>query len=206
MTDFVEQYLCESVEAITRLDRSSVRALVETLTAIKERGGRLFVLGSGGSAAHAAHAVNDARKILGLEAYSPSDNIAELTARINDDGWSEAYRDWLAGSRLGPRDGILVFSVGGGSMEPPLSPNLVRALELAKDVGAVTCGIVGRDGGATAQLADVCVMVPTVSAERVTSHTEGLQAVLWHLIVSHPQLQPDVPTWEKWQIANSRRA
>lgn len=201
MTDFVEQYLRESVEAMTRLDRSAVRALVETLTVIKERGGRLFALGSGGAAAHATHAVNDARKILGIEAYSPSDNVAELTARINDDGWAEAYRDWLVRSRLGPRDGILVFSVGGGSVEPPLSPNLVRALELAKDVGAVTCGIVGRDGGATAKMADVCVIVPTVAAERVTSHTEGLQAVLWHLIVSHPQLQPDVPTWERWQIA-----
>lgn len=197
MTDpFIEQYLQEAVEILQKLDRAVLHDLIGALDAVRERGGRLFVLGSGGGAGNAAHAVCDFRKILGFEAYSPSDNVSELTARVNDDGWANAYRDWLATSRLSARDGVLVFSVGGGSVTPPVSENLVRALEYARGVGATTCGVVGRDGGFTRQVADVCVVVAVPAPERVTAHTEGLQAVIWHLIVSDPRLRPRTPTWE----------
>ena len=163
---------------------------------MRDAGGRLFILGVGGSAAHASHAVNDFRKICGFEAYTPTDNAAELTARINDDGWDSAFAEWLRGSRLSSNDAVLVFSVGGGSPAQNVSVNLVRALDLARDVGAVIVGIVGRDGGYTAQVADVCVLIPVASTDRITPHTEGLCAVVWHLLVSHPALQTMTTKWE----------
>src|SRR5919199_6780583 len=159
------------------------------LAAVRDRGGRLFVLGVGGSAGHAGHAVNDFRKICGFEAYTPTDNVSELTARINDDGWDTAFAAWLRGSRLSERDGVLVFSVGGGNAEHNVSVNLVRGLEHARSVGAAIFGIVGRDGGYAARVADACVVIPTVNPAHVTPHTEAFQAVVWHLLVSHPALQ-----------------
>ncbi|MGZ4735433.1 MAG: SIS domain-containing protein [Acidimicrobiia bacterium] len=193
---FIDDYLAETVDIIGKIERAAVDAVVSELASVREGGGRLFVLGVGGSAGHASHAVNDFRKICGFEAYTPTDNVSELTARINDDGWDTALSAWLEGSRLGPRDGILVFSVGGGDAERGVSTSLVRALDLAKRVGASICGVVGRDGGHTAQVADACVVLPVVNAERVTPHTEGLCAVVWHLLVTHPKLKVASTKWE----------
>jgi D-sedoheptulose 7-phosphate isomerase len=194
--DFVTRYLGEVVRVAERIDREAVTRLVDLLAAVRERGGRLFVLGVGGSAANASHAVNDFRKLAGLEAYAPTDNVAELTARINDDGWESAFARWLAGSRLCERDCVLVFSVGGGDAGRNVSVNLVRAIEYAKSVRASVAGIVGRTGGVAARMADACVVVPTVSPDTVTPHTEAFQAVLWHLLVSHPRLQANRARWE----------
>jgi D-sedoheptulose 7-phosphate isomerase len=169
---------------------------VAALVRLKARGGRLFVLGVGGGAAYASHAVNDVRKLAGIEAYAPTDNVSELTARTNDDGWASVFVNWLKGSRLGAEDMILVFSVGGGDAIRNVSPNLVRALEYACRVGTPIAGIVGRDGGYTARVAESCVVVPTVNPQRVTPHTESLQAVIWHLCVSHPDLCVSSPKWE----------
>src|SRR5436309_11574756 len=166
------------------------------LVELRARGGRLFILGVGGSAGHASHAVSDFRKIAGIEAYTPTDNVSELTARINDDGWETVFANWLRRSRLTRDDMVLVFSVGGGSLEHNVSPNVVRALEYARNQGATICGVVGRDGGYTAKVADVCVIVPTVNVARVTPHTESFQALVWHLLVSHPKLQVSRPMWE----------
>jgi D-sedoheptulose 7-phosphate isomerase len=196
MSTFADEYLRETTELVTQLDRSAIERSATGLAAVRDRGGRLFVLGVGGSAAHASHAVNDFRKICGLEAYAPTDNVAELTARINDDGWDTSFSEWLRGSRLAPADALLVFSVGGGSRERSVSVNLVRALEFGREVGVTIFGIVGRDGGFTAQIADVCVVIPTVRDERVTPHTEGLCAVVWHLLVSHPALAEHQGKWE----------
>jgi len=196
---FVARYLEEVAQVAGRLDRAAIGRLVDLLVDVRERGGRLFVLGVGGSAGNASHAVNDFRKLVGLEAYTPTDNVSELTARINDDGWDTAYANWLKGSRLGPRDCVLVFSVGGGDTERNVSTNLVRAVEYAKSLGARVAGIVGRDGGFTAKIADACVIVPTVNPETVTPHTEAFQAVLWHLLVSHPRLQKAPTKWESLQ-------
>ena len=198
MTDpaFIDDYLAETVAIIAELDRTEIDAVVSTLAAVRASGGRLFVLGVGGSAGHASHAVNDFRKICGFEAYAPTDNVSELTARINDDGFDTALSAWLEGSRIGGRDGVLVFSVGGGNAELGVSTSLVRALEIAKGVGASVCGVVGRDGGHTARVADACVVIPTVNAERVTPHTEGLCAVVWHLFVTHPALKASETKWE----------
>jgi D-sedoheptulose 7-phosphate isomerase len=196
---FVTRYLDEVAQVAGRLDRGAIGRLVDLLVDVRERGGRLFILGVGGSAGNASHAVNDFRKLVGLEAYTPTDNVSELTARINDDGWDTAYANWLKGSRLGPRDGVLVLSVGGGDAERNFSTNLVRAIEYAKSVGARVGGIVGRDGGFTAKMADACVIVPTVNPETVTPHTEAFQAVLWHLLVSHPRLQKAPTKWESLQ-------
>ncbi|MGZ4688305.1 MAG: SIS domain-containing protein [Acidimicrobiia bacterium] len=193
---FIDDYLAETVDIIGKIERAAVDAVVSELASVREGGGRLFVLGVGGSAGHASHAVNDFRKICGFEAYTPTDNVSELTAHINDDGWDTALSAWLEGSRLGPRDGILVFSVGGGDAERGVSTSLVRALDLAKRVGASICGVVGRDGGHTAQVADACVVLPVVNAERVTPHTEGLCAVVWHLLVTHPKLKVASTKWE----------
>lgn len=178
------------------MDAQAIERLAEQLVAVRERGGRLFVLGVGGGAAHASHAVCDFRKIAGLEAYTPTDNVGELTARINDDGWDTAFANWLAGSRCDSKDMVLVFSVGGGDLERNISPNLVRALEYAKRQGAAIAGVVGRDGGYTARVADVCVVVPTVNPANVTPHTEAFQALVWHLLVSHPSLQTAPMKWE----------
>lgn len=193
---FTEQYLAEASQIIQELDRDAIDRLVSLLAEARAGGGRLFVLGVGGSAANAAHAVNDFRKITGLEAYAPTDNVAELTARTNDEGWSTTFVEWLRVSRLRSVDLILVLSVGGGDADKNVSPNLVSALRYAKEVGAHIIGIVGRDGGYTATVADACVIVPTVNPERVTPHSESFQAVIWHLLVSHPQLKATSTKWE----------
>jgi D-sedoheptulose 7-phosphate isomerase len=194
--DFIGRYL-DQVQAIAGLiDREAVHRIVDAVCALKGRGGRLFVLGVGGGAGHASHAVNDFRKIAGIEAYAPTDNVSELTARINDDGWDTAFARWLEGSRLTPRDLILVFSVGGGDASRNISRNLVRALEYAKRVGAPIAGVVGRDGGFTAQVGDAVVTIPVVDAETVTPHTEAFQAVVWHLVVSHPRVRACEAKWE----------
>ena len=194
--DFVTRYLEEVAQVASRLDRAAIGRLIDLLVNVRERGGRLFILGVGGSAGNASHAVNDFRKLVGLEAYTPTDNVSELTARINDDGWERAFADWLKGSRLGPDDAVCVLSVGGGDVERGVSVNLVRALEYARSVGARICGIVGRNGGFTAKVADACVVIPTVNPESVTAHTEAFQAVVWHLLVSHPRLKVAPMKWE----------
>jgi D-sedoheptulose 7-phosphate isomerase len=193
---FTARYLSESAEIIARIDPVAIEAVATGLARVRADGGRLFVLGVGGSAGHASHAVNDFRKLCGFEAYAPTDNVSELTARINDEGWETSFVEWLRGSRLRQGDGILVFSVGGGNREREISMNLVRAMEHAREVGARIFGIVGRDGGTTSTLADACVIIPTVAAERVTPHTEGMCAVVWHLLVSHPELQRSPTKWE----------
>jgi D-sedoheptulose 7-phosphate isomerase len=170
--------------------------IVDGLASVRQRGGRLFILGVGGSAANASHAVNDFRKICGFEAYAPTDNVSELTARTNDEGWNSVFAEWLRGSRLNDKDGLLVFSVGGGNLEKNVSPNLVEALKLAKTVGASVYGIVGKDGGYTAQVADAAVIVPTVNPVNITPHSEAFQGVVWHLFVSHPKLKVTATKWE----------
>src|SRR5689334_11928793 len=178
MTPFSKTFLDESIALIQKLDVASIEAVVDGLARVREAGGRLFVLGVGGSAGHASHAVNDFRKICGFEAYAPTDDVSELTARVNDEGWETSFSEWLKVSRLGRADALVVFSVGGGNREKNVSPNLVRALELAKERGAAVFGIVGKDGGATKAAAEACVIVPTVSPDRITPHTEGLAAVI----------------------------
>ncbi len=195
MDSFTKKYLDESVEVIGKLDIGSVEALADGLAGVRAAG-RLFILGVGGSAGHAGHAVNDFRKLCGFEAYAPTDNVSELTARVNDEGWDTCFSEWLRVSRLRAGDGVLVFSVGGGNREKNVSVNLVRSLELAREVGAKVFGIVGRDGGFTKQVADACVVIPTVAGDRVTPHTEGFCAVVWHLLVSHPKLQRSSTKWE----------
>jgi D-sedoheptulose 7-phosphate isomerase len=196
MSDFARHYLAETLEIVSALDSDAIDRLASGLAAVRERGGRLFVLGVGGSAGHASHAVNDFRKICGIEAYAPTDNVSELTARINDDGWDSSFAGWLEVSRLDQRDAVLVFSVGGGDAERNISPNIVRAVDLAAGVGASVYGVVGRDGGHTARLADAVVLVPALHPDHVTPHTEGLCAVVWHLLVSHPDLQRNAAKWE----------
>ena len=193
---YAEQYFAEATRILEQLDANGVEKLVQLLVALRDRGGRLFVLGVGGGAGNASHAVNDFRKICGIEAYTPTDNVSELTARVNDDGWESSFSEWLKVSRLDKDDMLLVFSVGGGNLQKNVSANLVRALQLAKSVGAGVGGIVGRDGGYTAEVADACVIVPTVNAESVTPHTEAFQGVVWHLMVSHPSLQKNAMKWE----------
>ncbi len=193
---FSTLFLAE-VEQVTRLlDAATIERMAVLLSQVRERGGRLFILGVGGSAGNASHAVNDFRKLAGIEAYAPTDNVSELTARTNDEGWPTVFAAWLKVSRLQVRDAILVFSVGGGSVERNVSPNLVAALDYAKSVGAGICGIVGRDGGYTARVADVCVIIPTVHPDRITPHSEAFQAIVWHLLVSHPLLQQKATKWE----------
>jgi D-sedoheptulose 7-phosphate isomerase len=196
MSTFTKTFLDESISIIQKLDADSIEKLAEGLGAVRDAGGRLFILGVGGSAGHAGHAVNDFRKICGFEAYAPTDNVSELTARVNDEGWDTCFSEWLKGSRLRAGDAVLVFSVGGGNREKNVSVNLVKSLELAKEVKAKVFGIVGRDGGFTKQSADACVVIPTVNAERVTPHTEGFCAVVWHLLVSHPALAKTRTKWE----------
>jgi len=193
---YAEQHLRETAEIVSKLDATDCEKCVAELRAVRERGGRLFILGVGGSAANASHAVNDFRKIAGIEAYAPTDNVSELTARTNDEGWASVFVEWLRGSRLGARDCILVLSVGGGNVEKNVSPNLVSALQLAKAVGARVIGIVGKDGGYTAKVADARVIVPTVNPNNVTPHSEAFQAVVWHLFVSHPDLKVNQTKWE----------
>jgi len=192
----VSQYFREAAQILEQLDTAAVERLLAELVAVREREGRLFVLGVGGSAGNASHAVNDFRKICGIEAYTPTDNVSELTARVNDDGWESTFSSWLEVSRLSAKDLLLVFSVGGGNRERNVSPNLVRALEYGQSVGARIGGIVGRDGGFTARVAHACVIIPTVNAAAVTPHSEAFQAVIWHFLVSHPDLQKNGMKWE----------
>jgi D-sedoheptulose 7-phosphate isomerase len=193
---YSEQHLQETAQLVGQIDPALCEQAVELLATVRADGGRLFILGVGGSAANASHAVNDFRKIAGLECYAPTDNVSELTARTNDDGWASVFVEWLKGSRLNERDALLVLSVGGGNLEKNVSPNLVTALQLAKRRGAKVVGIVGRDGGYTAQVADVVICIPTVNPSNVTPHTESFQAVVWHLLVSHPKLKVAETKWE----------
>jgi D-sedoheptulose 7-phosphate isomerase len=196
VSSFAESYLAETAAIAGQLDVATIERLATALAGVRERGGRLFGLGVGGSAAHASHAACDFRKLCGFEAYAPTDNVAELTARTNDDGWEDVFASWLRGSRLGGQDALLVFSVGGGDEARKVSENLVRAIDVARGMGASVFGVVGRDGGYVQRTADVSVLVPTVNEERVTAHTEGMCAVVWHLLVSHPALRAATPKWE----------
>lgn len=198
---FSETFLDEAKAIIDALDRDAIEAVAAQLAAVRDRGGRLFLLGVGGSAANASHAVNDFRKICGFEAYAPTDNVAELTARTNDEGWPTIFVEWLRVSRLRADDAVFVLSVGGGNLEANVSPNLVRALQFAKEVGASILGIVGRDGGHTKRVADACVVIPTVNPDNVTPHSEAFQAVVWHLLVSHPALKTAQTKWESVAVA-----
>lgn len=194
---FSESFIAETVTVLQNIEADQIEAVARGLSSVRNSGGRLFILGVGGSAGHASHAVNDFRKICNFEAYTPTDNVSELTARINDEGWDSSFSNWLLGSRLTAADAILVFSVGGGDQVNGVSVNLVRAIELAKDLGASVFGIVGRNGGYTAQAAHACVVIPPVFIDRITPHTEGLCAVVWHLLVSHPILQLTTTHWEQ---------
>ena len=193
---FIDNYLKESKEIIDGLDTGQIKKMVDYLVEVRMNKGRLFLIGVGGGAGHASHAVNDFRKICGIESYTPTDNVSELTARINDDGWDTAYVNWLKMSKLNKNDMVFVFSVGGGNLEKGISVNIVNSLKLSKQVGAKICGVVGRDGGYTANVSDACVIIPTVNNENVTPHTEGFQALVWHLLVSHPDLQKYEMKWE----------
>jgi D-sedoheptulose 7-phosphate isomerase len=200
---YTSDYLQDTAAILARLPADAIEGMVDGLAALRERGGRLFIIGVGGGAGHASHAACDFRKIAGIEAYAPTDNVSELTARVNDEGWESSIAGYLKGSRLGAADGVLVFSVGGGDRERNISGNLVRALEHAEAVGATVFGVVGRDGGHTARVAQHCVVVPVVNPETVTPHTESFQAVLWHLLVSHPRLQRGPMKWESVSEAGS---
>ena len=195
-TAYVTNYLGEVQDIAAKISPDAIAAMIDELATVRERGGRVIFLGVGGSAGNASHAVNDFRKIAGIESYAPTDNVSELTARINDDGWGTSYANWLKVSRLGPKDAVFILSVGGGNAEKNISTNLVEAIKYARHVGAKVLGIVGRDGGYTAQVADACVIVPTVNHSTVTPHTEAFQAVVWHLIVSHPKLLAYEMKWE----------
>ena len=194
--DYIKEFLDESKLIIDKIDQNEIIKIVNIFKDVRTNNGRLFILGVGGGAGHASHAVNDFRKICGIEAYTPSDNVSELTARVNDDGWETSYVNWLKISKLTKNDALLVFSVGGGNLEKNNSANIVKCLQLAQEVGAKSCGVVGRDGGYTAQVADACVVIPPLNSETVTPQTEAFQAVVWHLIVSHPELQKFEMKWE----------
>ena len=193
---YSKQHIGEAISILEQLDVDIIEKAVTLLASTRERGGRLFILGVGGSAGNASHAVNDFRKICGFEAYAPTDNVSELTARTNDEGWSTVFAEWLRGSRLRKEDALLILSVGGGNLEKNVSPNLVEALKLAKERGATVIGIVGKDGGYTAQVADAAIIVPTVNPATITPHSEAFQAVVWHLFVSHPALKVRETKWE----------
>ena len=196
MSSFSESYLREARQIIDLLDLEAIEKMASLIGNVRLSGGRLFFLGVGGGAGHASHAVNDFRKIAGIESYAPTDNVSELTARVNDDGWETVFANWLRVSRLNANDLLVVFSVGGGDLARNVSPNLVRALEYAREVGAKICGVVGRDGGYTAKAADACVVIPVVNSEAVTPHTESFQAMIWHLLVSHPAVRMASAKWE----------
>ncbi len=193
---YSDQYVQEAIQILERIDRAAIEQAADLLLELRYRKGRLFVLGVGGGAGNAAHAACDLRKIAGIEAYTPTDNVCELTARINDDGWDTAYANWLRSSRLDSSDMVLVFSVGGGDVERNISTSLVRALEYAQQVGASICGVVGRDGGFTAKVADVCILIPVVNPEAITPHTDEFQALVWHLLASHPKVKVADMKWE----------
>lgn len=193
---YAQQHIQETIEILNKLDNQAVERLADLIVTIRREGGRLFFLGVGGSAGNCSHAVNDFRKIVGIESYAPTDNVSELTARTNDEGWASVFIQWLKVSRLSPKDCIFVFSVGGGDLDRNVSPNLVLALQYAKTLGAKVAGIVGRDGGYTARVADACVIVPTVNPETITPHSEAFQSIIWHLLISHPKLKTSQTKWE----------
>jgi D-sedoheptulose 7-phosphate isomerase len=205
-TAYTQKYLQEVQQIALSMDGHRIDRMVELLNETRLRGGRVFFLGVGGGAGHAGHAVNDFRKIAGIECYAPTDNVSELTARINDDGWESCYANWLRGSRLRREDALFVFSVGGGNLEKNISANIVESLKLAKRIGAKVLGVVGRDGGYTAQVADACVVIPTLSADTVTAHAESFQAVVWHLLVSHPHLKRNEMKWEQTSLMGTERS
>lgn len=194
--NFIKQFLSEATQIISRLDTTQIEKSVDLLSQARSQEGRLFILGVGGSAANASHAVNDFRKIVGIESYAPTDNVSELTARTNDEGWASVFSTWLAVSKLKAKDLLFILSVGGGNLEKNVSPNLVSALQYAKEIGSKIIGIVGRDGGYTAQMADACILIPTLNPDNVTPHAEAFQAVIWHLLVSHPKLKISQTKWE----------
>ena len=194
--DYIDLYLSEAVEIALKIDKESIEKIINIILKLKENNGRLFILGVGGGAGNASHAVNDFRKIAGIESYTPTDNVSELTARVNDDGWETVFVNWLKGSKLNSKDCVFVFSVGGGNVEKNISVNLVKALQYSKEVGSDIIGVVGRDGGYTAQIADACVIIPPLDKETITPHTESFQAVVWHLIVSHPLINTYGMKWE----------
>ena len=193
---YAEQHLNEALEIIRNMDVTAIEKMADLLVTVKAEGGRIFFLGVGGSAGNCSHAVNDFRKIVGIESYAPTDNVSELTARTNDEGWATIFVGWLQTSKLSANDALFILSVGGGNLEQNISPNLVEALKYAKTVGAKVAGVVGRDGGYTAQVADACVIVPTVNPDNITPHSEAFQAVIWHLLVSHPKLKANETKWE----------
>ena len=193
---YAAQHMKEAVEIIQKMDVSAIEKMADLLVTVKAEGGRIFFLGVGGSAGNCSHAVNDFRKIVGIESYAPTDNVSELTARTNDEGWATVFVEWLKISKLQSKDVLCIFSVGGGNLEKNISPNLVEAIKLAKSVGAKVTGVVGRDGGYTAEYADACVIVPTVNPDTITPHSEAFQAVVWHLLVSHPKLKANQTKWE----------
>jgi D-sedoheptulose 7-phosphate isomerase len=197
---YAKQHLSETIEIIKKINPSIVEDMVDLLLSVKNDCGRIFFLGVGGSAGNCSHAVNDFRKIVEIESYAPTDNISELTARTNDDGWQSIFVEWLKISKLNSRDMLFILSVGGGNLEKNVSPNLVEALKLAKAIGSKICGIVGRDGGYTASVADICIVIPTVNLENVTPHTEAFQALIWHLLVSHPKLKARITKWESVNV------
>jgi D-sedoheptulose 7-phosphate isomerase len=203
---YASRHIAEAIDILKRVDATAIERMAQLLAGVRERGGRLFFLGVGGGAGHASHAVCDFRKIAQFEAYAPTDNASELTARVNDEGWDTVYANWLRGSRLSPQDAVFVFSVGGGDVQRNVSANLVRALELARQVGATICGVVGRDGGYTARVADACVVVPVVNPATITPHTESFQSLVWHLLVSHPQLKAAEMKWESLSSSRDARA
>ncbi len=202
--NYTAQYLEEASAILGLIDRESIEDTLDILLDVRQQQGRVFFLGVGGGAGHASHAVNDFRKIANIECYTPTDNVSELTARINDDGWETAYRNWLKGSHLRTQDAVFVFSVGGGNAENNISTNLVSALKYAREVGARICGIVGRDGGFTAKVSDACVLIPVINPATVTPHTESFQALVWHLLVSHPKLRESEMKWESTTACSAR--
>ncbi len=193
---YAQQHLNESIEIIQKIDVAAIEKIADLVSQLKSEGGRIFFLGVGGSAGNCSHAVNDFRKIVGIESYAPTDNVSELTARTNDEGWASIFAEWLKVSKLTAKDMLFIFSVGGGNVEKNISPNLVQALKFAKTIGAKVVGVVGRDGGYTAQVADACVIVPTVNPDNITPHSEAFQGVVWHLLVSHPKLKTNQTKWE----------
>ena len=193
---FSSEYINECIKICNLIDSDEIESIVSLIDSIRENKGRIFFLGVGGGAGHASHAVNDFRKICGIESYTPTDNVSELTARVNDDGWDTCYKNWLIGSHLSNKDMIFVFSVGGGNLEKNISVNILKSLQLAKKIGSKICGVVGRDGGYTKEVADACIIVPTVNDKNITPHTEAFQAVIWHLLVAHPKLLANEMKWE----------
>jgi len=193
---YAKKHIAETMEIASKIDVDAIETMADLLARVKGEDGRIFFLGIGGSAGNCSHAVNDFRKIVGIEAYAPTDNVSELTARTNDEGWATIFAEWLKVSKLKPKDALFIFSVGGGNLEKNISPNLVEAIKYAKSVGAKVTGVIGRDGGYTAQAADACCIVPTVNSETVTPHSEAFQAVVWHLLVSHPKLKAHQTKWE----------